>query len=147
MQEEGYMVSSTWDLYSVAAVDWMISPGLLCCSEDWGWIQVVSLGIMQSWNTVYISFSVLKQKNRIRKSMYLSMPLAGWQVCWTMLQISLCVYYNFSVTKLCPTLRPHWLQHALLLCPTLSPGVCSNSCPLSQWSKKQLFINIKWKVP
>ena len=26
-----------------------------------------------------------------------------------------------------------WLQHARLPCPSLSPGVCSNSCPLSQW--------------
>ena len=26
-----------------------------------------------------------------------------------------------------------WLQHARLLRPSLSPGVCSNSCPLSQW--------------
>ena len=30
-------------------------------------------------------------------------------------------------------LRPHALQHARLLCTTLSPRVCSNSCPLSQW--------------
>ena len=28
---------------------------------------------------------------------------------------------------------PHELQHARLPCPSLSPGVCSNSCPLSQW--------------
>ena len=27
----------------------------------------------------------------------------------------------------------HGLQHTRLLCPSLSPGVCSNSCPLSQW--------------
>ena len=27
----------------------------------------------------------------------------------------------------------HGLQHARLLCPPLSPGVCSNSCPLSRW--------------
>ena len=26
-----------------------------------------------------------------------------------------------------------WLQHSRLLCPPLSPGVCSNSCPLSWW--------------
>ena len=26
-----------------------------------------------------------------------------------------------------------WLQHARLPCPLLSPGVCSNSCPLSRW--------------
>ena len=28
---------------------------------------------------------------------------------------------------------PHGLQHIRLLCPSLSPRVCSNSCPLSQW--------------
>ena len=31
------------------------------------------------------------------------------------------------------SLRPHGLQHARFLCPSLSPGVCSNSCPLSRW--------------
>ena len=25
------------------------------------------------------------------------------------------------------------LEHTRLLCPPLSPGICSNSCPLSQW--------------
>ena len=30
-------------------------------------------------------------------------------------------------------LWPHGLQHARLLCPSLSPRVCSDSCPLSQW--------------
>ena len=30
------------------------------------------------------------------------------------------------------SLQPCGLQHARLLCPS-SPGVCSNSCPLSQW--------------
>ena len=38
-----------------------------------------------------------------------------------------------SVAQSCPTLWPHGLQHARLPCPSLSPGVCSNSCPLSQW--------------
>ena len=31
------------------------------------------------------------------------------------------------------SLRPHGLQHARLPCPSLSPRVCSNSHPLSQW--------------
>ena len=46
----------------------------------------------------------------------------------------------FSVTKLCPTQKEWWstlwpngLQHARLPCPSLSPRVCSNSCPLSRW--------------
>ena len=31
------------------------------------------------------------------------------------------------------SLRPHELQHARLPCPSLSPGVCSKSCPLNRW--------------
>ena len=38
-----------------------------------------------------------------------------------------------SVTNSFLTLRPHGLQHASVPCPSASPGVCSDSCPLSQW--------------
>ena len=39
-----------------------------------------------------------------------------------------------SVAQLChDTWWPHGLQRARLPRPSLSPGVCSNSCPLSQW--------------
>ena len=31
------------------------------------------------------------------------------------------------------SLGPHWLQHTWLPCPSLSPRVCSDSCPLSWW--------------
>ena len=30
-------------------------------------------------------------------------------------------------------LWPHGLKHARFSCPSLSPGVCSNSCPLNRW--------------
>ena len=30
-------------------------------------------------------------------------------------------------------LQPHEMQHARISYPSISPGVCSNSCPLSQW--------------
>ena len=44
------------------------------------------------------------------------------------------IYCCCSLSKLCPTLcGPRGLQHTRLLCPPLSPGVCSNSCPFSQW--------------
>ena len=36
----------------------------------------------------------------------------------------------FSCEVLSDSLWPHGLQHARLPCPSLSPGVCSNSCPL-----------------
>ena len=31
------------------------------------------------------------------------------------------------------SLWPHGLQHARPLCPSLSPGFCSDSCPLNRW--------------
>ena len=39
----------------------------------------------------------------------------------------------FSRSVMSNSLWSHGLQHARLPCPSLSPGVCSNSCPLSWW--------------
>ena len=39
--------------------------------------------------------------------------------------------FSHSVTS--DFLRPHGQQHARLPCPSLSPRVCSDSCPLSRW--------------
>ena len=39
----------------------------------------------------------------------------------------------FAVAKSYPTLQRLGLPHGRLPCPSLSPWVCSNSCPLSQW--------------
>ena len=38
-----------------------------------------------------------------------------------------------SVAQLYPTLWSHELLHTRFPCPSPSPGVCSNSCPSSQW--------------
>ena len=38
------------------------------------------------------------------------------------------------------SLRPHGLQHSRLPCPSPSPRVCSNSCPLSQMSSNHLIL-------
>ena len=39
----------------------------------------------------------------------------------------------FSHSVECNSLQFHGLQHARLPCLSLSPGICSDSCPLSQW--------------
>ena len=39
----------------------------------------------------------------------------------------------FSCPVVADSLQPRGLQHARLPYPSLSPGVCSNSCPLSWW--------------
>ena len=46
---------------------------------------------------------------------------------------ALSPYTCCSFAKLYPTLWPHGLQHARFSYPSLSFGVCSNSCPLSWW--------------
>ena len=45
----------------------------------------------------------------------------------------LCSVQFSSVAQSCLTLWPHGLQHARPPCPSPTPGVYSNSCPLSQW--------------
>ena len=39
----------------------------------------------------------------------------------------------FPVAKSCPIVQLYGPQNARLLCSSLSPRVCSNSCPLSRW--------------
>ena len=42
-------------------------------------------------------------------------------------------WVKFSCSVVSDSLRLHGLQRARLLCPSPTPGACSNSCPLSQW--------------
>ena len=45
------------------------------------------------------------------------------------------------------SLWPHELQHARLPCPSLSPGVCSNSHPLSQWCHPTTSPSVTFLLP
>ena len=47
--------------------------------------------------------------------------------------LNICNFIYCSLTKSCPTLQPHGLQHVRLPCLSLSPRVCSNSWSLSPW--------------
>ena len=40
---------------------------------------------------------------------------------------------QFRRSVMFDSLQPHGLQHAMLPCPSTTPRVYSNSCPLSQW--------------
>ena len=43
---------------------------------------------------------------------------------------SSCLFSHLVVSD---SLQPHGLQHARLPCLSITPGACSNSCPLSRW--------------
>ena len=51
---------------------------------------------------------------------------------WELLYMHYYIFW-FSCLVVSESLPPHGLQHARLPCPSLSSGVCSNSCPFSQW--------------
>ena len=63
---------------------------------------------------------------------------AAWRkerACWSE-GGSVCFLYPlllFSRSVMSNSLQPRGLQHTRLSCPSPSPGVCSNSCPLNQW--------------
>ena len=71
----------------------------------------------------YITLCDIKRKE-------VSFPSPG-SVC------TLLLYYNItqfsSVAQLCLTLRFHEPQHTRPPCPSSTPGVHPNPCPLSQW--------------
>ena len=48
---------------------------------------------------------------------------------FTLANLPVCV----SCSVVSKSLWPHGLQHTKFLCPSPSPGACSNSCPSSQW--------------
>ena len=48
----------------------------------------------------------------------------------------------FSRSVVCDSLRPHAWQYIRLPCLSLSPGVCSNLCPLSQWCHPTISFSV-----
>ena len=57
----------------------------------------------------------------------------GWQthsLSWLVMSV---LHVYCLVAKSCLILQPRGLQHSRLPCPSPSPGVCSDSCPLNPW--------------
>ena len=48
----------------------------------------------------------------------------------------------FSRLVVSNSLPPHGLQYARLPCHSLSPGACSNTCPLSQWCRPTISSSV-----
>ena len=48
----------------------------------------------------------------------------------------------FSCSVMSDSLRPHGLQHARPPCPSSTPGVYPNSCPVSQWCRPTISSSV-----
>ena len=82
--------------------------------------------IKKMWYTYTMEYSSSVRKNEIMPFTATRMDLGSVIVTEVSVQFS-------SVAQACPTLRPHGLQHARPPCPSPTPGVYPNSCPLSRW--------------
>ena len=95
-----------------------------CFSLQWG----VGLNILHHWDSCSVfsvAFSLWGQEFGGEKRVRLTYILPSGS-CLKLLLL-------FSHQALSDSLRPHALQHTRLSCPALSPGVCWNSCLLSEW--------------
>ena len=69
----------------------------------------------------------MRTKELIQMNNFLAWNKELGNIIWLMLLLT------FSHSVVSDSLWPHGLQHSRLPCPSPSPGVCSNSCPLSWW--------------
>ena len=80
------------------------------------------------------------------------LPLQGLWV-WSLVGKLSSYKLSFGHLVVSSSLWSHRQQHARLPCRSLSPGVCSNSCPLSRWccltisSSVPLFSFCLWSFP
>ena len=75
---------------------------------------------------------IIKKAREFQKNIYFALltmpkPFTVW------ITISLGSPVQFSCSVMSDSLQPHGLQHARPPCPSLNPGVYSNSCPLSRY--------------
>ena len=57
----------------------------------------------------------------------------NYLMIWSTKLPDLRIMLFFSSSVMSDSLQPHELEHVRLSCPSLFPGVCSNSCPLRRW--------------
>ena len=70
-----------------------------------------------------------------------------WWPLWMNYVTPLAKIQFSSVAQSCPTLQPHGLRHARSPCPSPTPGVNSNSCPLSWWCHPAISSSVDPSLP
>ena len=86
------------------------------------------------WNSLKTHMPRCKVAGELVSQACVEMGMAVDRDWWSMTLSSPSLSLLFCNQKVVSnSLRPHGLWQARLPCPSPSPGVCSNSCPLSQW--------------
>ena len=86
------------------------------CFIGWGNFKIISLLL---WDTRKIQENTVCN-SQLKRNLFYFLNFHWYSV-------------QFSCSVVSDSLRPHELQHARPPCPSLTPRVHSNSCPLSRW--------------
>ena len=104
---------------------WVITPSWL----SWSWSSFLCSSSVYSCHLFLISSAY------VRSIPFLSFiePIFVW----------LCYSVQFSRSVASDSLQPHESQHSRPHCPSPTPGVHSDSCPLSQWCHPAISSSVK----
>ena len=96
------------------------------------WLDDFQLSVSRTimWVAVYLE-SILAGDGEVRIRNHCTISWA--EIISKFTTVTKCSSCYCWVAVISDFLRPHGLQHARLLYPSLSLGVYSNSCPLGQW--------------
>ena len=108
------LAMSTWWRHSACSCSW---PGNSCWGCCCHWCSVQPLPYAWSHKG--------QDQERIKSG-----SLSWW---WSWAQSCMYTSVQFSHPAMSNSLRPHGLQHARPPCPSPTPRVYPNSCPLSWW--------------
>ena len=81
-------------------------------------------------------------KIKIWQKIYRRIPSKAWITLQSVIVYLPYFSLLFSYSVMSNSSQPHGLQHARLLCPSPSPGACSNSCTLSRWCHPTLSSSV-----
>ena len=76
---------------------------------------------------------------------FAKIPWSFWDGGWFIFEVSIVKIYHskqFSHSVMSDSLRLHGLQHTRPPCPSPTPGIYSNSCPLSQWCHSTISSSV-----
>ena len=110
----------------------------LCCCKWHSSLKFIFLFIV-CW---HIEKSKFLQKKKKTKLEYYHFATPSELMYLGIDQQQLFSSVQFSCSVMSDSLQPHGLQHSRLPCPSPTPGVYSNSCPLSQWCHPSISSSV-----
>ena len=118
----------------------------MCCAVlDHSWLQLfvtpwtvacqapLSMEILQGRIPEWVSMPSFRWSSQPRDQTQASGMVGRFFTIWTTWEAVSTASVQFSRSVVSDSLRPHELQHARPPCPSPTPGVYSNLCPLSRW--------------